>query len=219
MQLRFLALFLFTAAAAMADISLVGSLNPLDANDVFFYQFSATNGTNLNVQSWGFGGGVNAASQVIPSGGFDTYLSLFAGLGPTATFVTSNDDGGCPPANADGLACADSNLQAPLVAGYYTLVLSAFNNFSFAENFGSGTLGDGFIGLGSYYNSATDTVRTSNFALDLSAATGSISPLGVTATPEPGSAGFVAIGAGLVCFARFRYRRSASRNTVNEIRS
>lgn len=48
-------------------------------------------------------------------------------------------------------------------SGTYTLVIGRFDNMSLAENRGSGTLGDGFIGLGNY-----DPVRTNEFAIDIS---------------------------------------------------
>ena len=114
-------------------------------------------------------GGVNALGTVIPSGGYDTYFSLFSGIGPTATLLSSNDDGTCPPAALDQ-ACRDSQfIFASLAGGGYTLALSVFDNFSFAENLGTGTLGDGFIGLGSYFNSDTNSFRTPAYALDFTA--------------------------------------------------
>src|SRR5260370_29948797 len=97
-------------------ISLAGSLNPTDSSDVFLYQFTASNHATVLVQSYGFGGtgnvpgGTNAAGQVILPGGFDTYLTLFSGFGPSATFLASNDDGLCPPAAPDGLYCFDSRV-------------------------------------------------------------------------------------------------------------
>ena len=175
------ALLLAAVSVAQAGtVSLTGSLDPNDPNSAFVYEFVSGPGGGLLVQSYGYGGsadapgGTNAAGQVIASGGFDTYLSLFAGQGPTAVFVASNDDGQCPPGMADGLLCPDSTLDLPAqAAGAYTLMLSVFANFSFAENYGSGTLGDGFIGLGSYC-SGFDFVtgvctndRTSDWALDI----------------------------------------------------
>jgi hypothetical protein len=90
---------------------------------------------------------------VIAAGGFDTYLSLFAGTGPTATFLDSNDDGGCGPASPDPV-CEDSQLDlTALAAGDYTIALTLPNNFSIAENYGFGDLGGGFIDLqGDYYD-------------------------------------------------------------------
>jgi hypothetical protein len=46
--------------------------------------------------------------------------------------------------------CYDSALTASLPAGSYTVAMTSFLNMSFAENYGSGTLGDGFIALGTF---------------------------------------------------------------------
>jgi len=174
-----------------ATVSLTGSLDPNDANDVFLYQFEVPAVSDLLFQSYGFGGGTNAAGMIIPSGGFDPYLSLFAGAGPGATFLASNDDGSCPPGNFDP-SCSDPTLSLTAQpAGSYTLALTVFDNFSFAENIGSGTLGDGFIGLGDYFNVASNEIRTSNFALDVSSSAGFV--------PEPGTV-FLCAAAAAVWF-------------------
>lgn len=178
-----------------ATVSLTGSLDPNNPNDMLLVPFTFSGGT-LVAQSYGFGGsaaapgGTNAAGTVIAAGGFDSYLSLFLGTGPAATFLASNDDGTCPPGDG-AVACRDSQLDlSGLAAGDYTLVLSVFNNFSFAENLGSGTLGDGFIQLGSYFNNDLMANTTSAFALDLTGdqlVVGSPTP----ALPEPASLALV----------------------------
>jgi hypothetical protein len=188
---------LLVAAVSLrgATVSLTGSLDPNDANDVFLFQFQTPTISDLLFQSYGFGGGVNAGGTVIPSGGFDPYLSVFAGTGPTASFLASNDDGSCPPGNFDP-TCSDPTLSLTAQpAGWYTVALTVFDNFSFAENFGSGTLGDGFIGLGDYFSVGSGSFRTSNFALDVSSSAGFV--------PEPGTVFLCAAGAALV----FHFRR------------
>jgi hypothetical protein len=162
-----------------ATISLTGSLDPNNANDIFIFSFVLSAPSDLTIQSFGYGGGTNAAGTLIPSGGFDTYLSLFVGNDSTAIFFASNDDGSCPPGNPTP-ACHDSTLSFPsLAAGDYMLALTVFDNFSFAENFGGGTLGDGFIGLGDYFDAASNSTRSSNYAVDV-IGTG-------LAVPEPSS--------------------------------
>jgi hypothetical protein len=180
MNFRFALLPLLAVALQASTISLTGSLNPDDANDVFLYQFTTSTTSDLSFQSWGYDGGTNAAGHVISSGGFDPYLTIFLGSGPTATFFSSNDDG-C-------FGCADPSLFiGGAAAGTYTVALTAFDNLSYAENLGVPfTLGDGFTGLG-YYND-----RSSNFALDIT------SSAGFAPTPEPATFSLLAAGAALI---------------------
>jgi len=163
------------ALAFANSLSFEGSLDPTNPNDVFLVSFNLASKGTVLFQSYGYGGtssanvaGTNAAGLVIPGGGFDSYLSLFQGIGNSATFLASNDDGSCPRGTPDPV-CADSTLtETGLAAGNYTLAITLPFNFSFAENYGSGTLGDGFIGLqSSYYDAASNEVRTSNYALDI----------------------------------------------------
>jgi hypothetical protein len=196
-------------ASAITVMSLTGTLP--GANSEYTFEFQVTGSINLTAQSYGYGGtanaphylsnpvGTNFAGQVIDPGGFDSYLTLFSGLGPTAVFTgQSNDDGPCPFATADGGNCFDARLNTSLTTGTYTLVLSASNNFSIAENYGSGTLGDGFIGLeSSDFSSLSDpNGRTANWALDLSTNSDSRGTFASLASPEP--AGWTLAGAGLL---------------------
>lgn len=158
---------------AAGSISLRGALtlSDGDANDTRAYTFGVSAASTVIIQSYGYGGssgapgGTNLAGASIPDGGFDPYVSLFTGTGSSATFLASNDDGACPPATADGGVCADSSLSLSLGAGSYTVIVAAFDNMSLAENLASGTLGDGFTGLGNY-----DSLRTANYAIDISGA-------------------------------------------------
>ncbi len=165
------ALGALTTATAAAT-SLVGALDPNNAQDVRLHVFTLSAPGTVSAQSWGYGGssgapgGTNAAGAVIGGGGFDPYLSLFSGSGPGATFLASNDDGSCPPGTVADALCGDSTLiTGTLPAGTYTLAISAFLNMSLAENLGSGTLGDGFVGLGSY------GTRSYLYAVDIAGAT------------------------------------------------
>ncbi|HMH13358.1 MAG TPA: DVUA0089 family protein [Edaphobacter sp.] len=199
-----LSLFLLIPALASADtLSFTGNLDPNNPNDVFLTSFNLVTTSDVHIQTWSYGGtsaapgGTNAASMVIPAGGFDTYISLFQGSGPSATFLTSDDDGGCGPAAPGPTFCEDSRLDlTSLAAGDYTLALTLPFNYSFAENLGSGTLGDGFIGLqGDYYDSGSDEVRTSAYAVDITRTPSGSSTPPTTVTPEPSS--FVLLATGL----------------------
>jgi len=197
-----------TLLAAVAALSLSagttsygGSFDPMDANALFVWEFTTAGGM-FNAQSYGFGGSANApggtnfAGQMIPVGGFDTYLSLFTGHGATATFLASNDDGLCPPGFA-APTCGDSTLDILLGPGNYTLVLSVFSNFSLAENLGMGNLGDGFIGLGNYFSTATGETQTPEWAIDIT-----FDPV-TNPVPKPGTLASAALAAA----AAFALRR------------
>ena len=135
---------------------------------------------------------------MIAAGGFDPYVSLFSGAGAGATFLASDDDGLCPPGHA-APACADSTLTTGLLAaGTYTLALTLPFNYSFAENYGSGTLGDGFIGLDSSFDDGSCAVTCSSaYAVDIS-----------YAVPVPEPATWAMFGAGAVLLAGARRRRT-----------
>ncbi len=230
-KLGMISALLAVPAAANTVLSVTGNLNINDSSDVYYFQFQATGNLFLTVQSYGFGGSSNApsfsgnpagenfAGQTIAAGGFDTYLTLFTGLGPTATFLSSNDDmtldgtctapGVAPAASVNGY-CLDSRLDQFLTAGTYTLALTVFGNSSYAENNPIWTLGDGFIGLQTpdYYDNFTGTLRTSNFALDLS--TNSDSQGTFVQIPSPEPAGWTLAGAGMtLMLVGLRVRKQA----------
>lgn len=191
----FLPLILLSSLQA-GTVSLTGSLDPNEPNDVFLYEFSVPTVSDLFFQSYGFGGGTNAAGILISSGGFDPYLSIFVGSGPSALFLASNDDGSCPAGIPDP-SCSDPTLSLLGVsAGTYTLALTVFDNFSISENYGFGSLGDGFTGLGDYWNTASNETRSPNFALDVSSSAGF--------TPEPGPGGLVAVATLVFRVAKWR---------------
>jgi hypothetical protein len=77
-------------------------------------------------------------------------------------------------------------LDAALPAGHYTLAVSQPANFSFAENLGTGTLGDGFIGLAASWSGGACTGTCSSaYAVDIG------SPALV---PEPAAPLLLALG-------------------------
>ena len=112
--------------------------------------FTVSTASDMQAFTFGYGGGVNGAGTVIPQGGFEPYLSLFDSSGDflASTFLGTT----CPPGantNSDSGQCFDVSLDGgTLAAGTYQIAITAFENMSFAENLGSGTLADGFTGLG-----------------------------------------------------------------------
>lgn len=137
------------------------------ANNTAIYRFTvATAGTVVFATADG-------------AAGVDPYFSLFKGGTNAATFVDSSY---FQPAG-------DFTMSMTLAAGTYTVALGAFDNFSFAENYGSGTLADGFIGLGE-----PDSVRNGFYSLQVT-----------TPVPEPTTAALLLAGlltAGLLSRAR-----------------
>jgi hypothetical protein len=113
--------------------------------DVFTDTFTLAGPSTITVQTYGFGGGTNAAGTVISPGGFDSLVAFFSGPANNATLLTysnsnpiaSADDlstfsPGCPPAglvNVLGVpTCGDNLVTASLGPGTYTLLLTdAFN--------------------------------------------------------------------------------------------
>lgn len=89
------------------------------------------------------GGGTNGAGTPIAAGGFQPYLSLFDGAG---NFLASTYF-----SPLVGPAYDTSLDFGTLGAGTYQIVISAYLNMSMAENSGTGTLADGFTGLGNLY--------------------------------------------------------------------
>jgi len=149
-------------------LSATGSLSTPE--DFFEQVFSLSAISNIEIQTWGFGGGSNAAGTVIPAGGFDPFVALFFGPAATASIFMSGGNpaadadtlggftGNCPPAGmvtigtgAGNSVCGDDALSLTAVpAGTYTLVLSDANYIPYAVNPGppaSTLLSDGFSDL------------------------------------------------------------------------
>jgi hypothetical protein len=192
-------LLLFSVMAQAGQISAVGQLLADEPNAVVLLSFRLSAAGDLHFQTYGFGGsaaapgGRNAAGQVVAGGGFDPYLSLFQGLGAGASFLASNDDGACPP-GTPAPACADSTLDLfNMPTGYYTLALTLPFNYSFAENLGSGTLGDGFIGLDAdFSDGACGGVCSNAYAVDI------LSNRELVAVPAPATLLLVLAGLALL---------------------
>jgi hypothetical protein len=209
--------WILLAGVCLADtISETGTLN--SPEDSVLIDLTLVNSGTVTLQTYGFGGGTNAAGTVIPSGGFDPFVGLFSGTGPTALFlngtsdILSNYSPGCPPAGtvtvgSVGNQCGDVNLQfTGLAAGTYTVLLTDGENIPNAIFESSpGFLGDGFTDLtGGVFQTCVDAndcnTDTANWALDIT------TPAGST-VPEPASAPLlatVALALGASVYARAR---------------
>ncbi len=218
-----LPLLLFAAVLASANtLSETGTFST--AEDDFVITVNLAAGGDLTLQTYGFGGGTNAAGTVIPAGGFDPFVGLFSGTGPTALFldgdsdVLSNYTPGCPPAgtltigNVPG-QCGDVNLAfTGLAAGTYTVLLSDGDNLPNAVFETTGALGDGFTDLtGGVFQTCADASDcnndTANWALDITA-----SNISVTATPEPATVALVGLAGLAMVFARRRKTNPSTKN-------
>ena len=168
--------------------SYTGTLASSDST-VDFVITLASAGT-VTLQTYGFGGGTNAAGTLIAAGGTDPFLAIFSGTGSSATVVTDGsanplatsldltnygnpDFVGCPPAGLSALygTCGDITMSLFLGAGTYTVVLSD-GQFIANATFDNGTLGEGFTDLtgGQFCNlniNGTDCVNNGNYALDI----------------------------------------------------
>jgi hypothetical protein len=171
------------AAAAMtagAATTLAGNLGDpgngaLVGSDLGVPDFTDANAIANNVALYTFtigqAGAVSVVSTGFAAGGVDPYFTLFTGTGASATFLDSN----YVQATSTG---GDFTWAGTLAAGSYEIALGSFENMSFAENLGSGTLGDGFIGLGD-----PNSLGDGSYSLTLT-----------TPVPEPSAPWLLAVG-------------------------
>ncbi len=237
MKKRVTAVLFLLAATAVSlsaeSLSYTGTLNT--PQDVFQTTFTLTATDTVTFQTWGFGGGVNAAGTTIAAGGFDPLITLFSGAGPSSMIVV---DGAFPPnplADADNLYnppwsfvgncpaagtvaiggnndCGDVLMQAVLGAGTYTLVLTDANYMPFAIYDPTIPLSGGFSDLTGGAFQTCDPVADAcitpngNYAVDI---VGLPSDL-TTPIPEPSTLPLLCIGLAVLAGAQLLNTRRMS---------
>jgi hypothetical protein len=219
---------LLPTAVQASFISFTGTL--ASSTDVVEETFTLISPATIGLQTWGFGGGTNAAGDLILPGGTDPFLGIFSGTGATATILTDGGGNpygtsldlsnygnpnfiGCPPAGAPVIGgapqCGDITMTlTSLAAGTYTVILTDGQYVPQAA-FDNGTLGEGFNDFtgGTFCNVAINGVDCPNtsgaYAFD-------ITGLSASSVPEPTLV--VLVGAALVGLVLVR-RRQLQRRT------
>jgi hypothetical protein len=203
----FLFVALIPSAVQAASISYTGTL--ASSMDVVAETFTLTSPATIGLQTWSFGGGRNAAGNLILPGGTDPFLGIFSGTGASAAILTDGGGNpygtsldlsnygipnflGCPPAGAPTIGgspqCGDITMTPSLAAGTYTVILTDGQYIPQAV-FDNGTLGEGFNDFtgGAFCNIAINGMNCPNtsgaYAFDITGLPASV--------PEPAAAGLV----------------------------
>lgn len=188
-----------TTAAHGDDFSFRGTLTRDD--EVRLFNFNVASVTTVTLQTVSAAGGINAAGVVIPSGGFDTVLSLFNSSG---LLIGRNDN-----RNASTL---DAFLSTLLQPGNYIVALTQYDNLARGAFLANGFLREGDptftrefapVGATGMFYDETGLQRSGNFALDIRNVA-SASP--AAAIPEPAT--LVLLGTGLIGIAQRRRRQN-----------
>ena len=158
----------FGGTVAHADIttSYTGTLS--SPEDTVEFVLNLASAGTVTLQTYGFGGGTNAAGAVISPGGTDPFLAIFSGTGDSAMIVTDGlanpygtslgvanygnpDFVGCLLANTESISgspvCGDITMTIPsLAVGTYTVILSdgEYQANAVVGYGGNGTLGEWF---------------------------------------------------------------------------
>jgi hypothetical protein len=216
---------IFMAASGVCDADTMSQTGTLaSSEDTALIPIVLTSAGDVTLQTFGFGGGVNAAGTPIAPGGFDPFAGLFSGTGDGAVFVDGTSDiltnytPGCPPAGTVMLGgsatCGDVNMQfTGLAAGTYTVLLSDGEYIPFATFEGpGGTLGDGFVDFTAGVFQTCDTNGdcnddTANWALDITTSASNPPP----PVPEPPSVELVCMA--IVLAGAWMYRRDRRANS------
>jgi hypothetical protein len=218
-------------APAATIFSFTGTLP--DPQDYVVFTLTTHTSGAFKIQTYGFGGGTNLNSQVIPPGGFDPFVGVFydSGLYDDGssdilnTYYPNGEPDACGSANevfidaSTGDQCGDvallfqngSPYDISLAAGTYTIILSdALFYPAAASEPPGGNLADGFddFTAGSpTFSTCYDTCITDNgnWAIDFETTAEGGATITETQTPEPAS--LLLTGAGLLVVGAIWRRR------------
>jgi hypothetical protein len=182
----------------------------LTDDQIQLFNFTLTSPETVTFQTWGYGGGTNAASQVIPPGGFESLLTWF---GSDGSYI--NNSSSCGAGNSYEDACLDAYGQVLLTAGTYTLALTQEGNDANCEDSMPGDLNCGFSeqGQGDYTPITTGdpdctafcgtfgTQEDGDWAVDI------LNVSTASATPEPVTMLLAGCGLALIGLAKRRGKK------------
>jgi hypothetical protein len=209
---QFVLLFLGVAGVATLqaqnNFSFQGTF--LTDDQIQLFNFTLTSPETVTFQTWGYGGGTNAASQVIPPGGFESLLTWF---GSDGSYI--NNSSSCGAGNSYEDACLDAYGQVLLTAGTYTLALTQEGNDANCEDSMPGDLNCGFSeqGQGDYTPITTGdpdctafcgtfgTQEDGDWAVDI------LNVSTASATPEPVTMLLAGCGLALIGLAKRRGKK------------
>ena len=220
----------FLSSAAFADsLSFTGNLS--SPTSPVTETFTVSTAGAFTIQTWGFGGGTNAAGALISPGGIDPLVALFSGIGPGASIFNIGADpnnpagtsdtlsnfgsfSGCPPAGmvtigtgSGSSVCGDIRMVFSLSAGTYTLVIgdADYQPNALVDPSSTGILGDGFTDFtgGVFETCNTNIAGATTCVTRSSQYAVDITGSGLQ-TPEPGT--LALIGTGLIaCLRKFKH--------------